>query len=321
MSASEFEIIRRYFTRPVKDGSGVILGVGDDAAIVRADRDHDLVIAADVINEGIHFPEGTPAYAVGHKALAVNLSDLAAMGADPAWFTMTISLPAVDEQWLTEFASGLFGLADQHKIFLVGGDTVRGPLSISINVVGQVPAGNALCRHGASAGDQVFVSGDLGSAALAIQQIQHHPDRVDPALREALDLPVPRLELGRQLRSIASSCIDISDGLAADLSHILDASQVGAVLQVDSIPVSTPVSAVGREAALMLALTGGDDYELCFTVPPQRVATIQEVSKTLGIKITHIGEIVAETGLKLVDIDNKPVSLHHLGHDHFAGEE
>jgi len=321
LSVSEFEIIRRYFTRSWSDVPGVILGVGDDAAIVRATSDQDLVIAADVINEGIHFPVDTTAEAVGHKALAVNLSDLAAMGADPAWFTMTLSLPAVDEQWLERFASGLFALADAHNIFLIGGDTVRGPLSIAINAVGQIPRGTALRRDGAAIGDAVYVSGNLGDAALAIQQLGHDPHHVNPVLRKRLDFPEPRLELGRYLREFASSCIDISDGLAADLSHILEASGVGAVLRIGHVPLSAEVSAAGPENALKLAMGGGDDYELCFTVPPQHVRHIDEASRATGVRLTHIGDIVDEPGLTVLDRNNNPVPLHHLGHDHFIMED
>lgn len=318
MSVNEFEIIRRYFTRPAAIDSGVVLGVGDDAAIVRIGGDQELVIAADVVNEGIHFPVNTSAQAVGHKALAVNLSDLAAMGADPAWFTMTISLPQADEQWLGQFASGLFNLADQFGISLIGGDTVRGPLSIAINALGRVPVGAALRRSGAVVGDQIFVSGTLGDAACALQQIHHDPDNVDPALRQRLDFPTPRVELGRRLRGMANACIDISDGLAADLSHILDASRVGAVLHIDRIPVSAEAASADARASLILAMTGGDDYELCFTVPPVYAETINQVSKEAGVSLTCVGEIVAEPGLIMVDSDNQRVSLGHLGHDHFA---
>lgn len=318
MSVSEFEIIRRYFTRPADQLTDVVLGVGDDAAIVRARSDRELVIAADVINEGIHFPSNTPARAVGHKALAVNLSDLAAMGADPAWFTMTISLPSIDEQWLGEFADGLFELADRHAVTLIGGDTVRGPLSVSITAIGQVPTGAGLRRSGAKAGDFIFVSGTVGDAACALQQINDSPDKVDPVLREKLDFPRPRTELGQKLRGIASSCIDISDGLAADLSHILEASKVGAILQAETIPISSEISATAPKNSLALALGGGDDYELCFTVPPEHVASIEQVSRATGVRLSCVGEIVTESGLRVVDSNNNSVPLHHLGHDHFA---
>lgn len=315
MSISEFEIIRRFFTRSRPSETGVILGVGDDAAIVRPEPGQDLVIAADVLNEGIHFPVSTAPRAIGHKALAVNLSDLAAMGATPLWFTMTLSLPDVREDWLNEFATGLFAIADRFGIELIGGDTVRGPLSIGIQVVGGVKAGMALRRDGAQVGDHVYVSGTLGDAAAALDQLGKRQP-VLPVLRERLDFPNPRVELGRGLAGLANSCIDVSDGLMADLGHILEASNVGARIDAGLLPLSDWLSRANSTDAYRFALSGGDDYELCFTVPEGRIGDLESICASSGIQCTRIGEVLAGPGLKVTG--PKDISVATAGgFDHF----
>lgn len=314
MSLNEFEVIHRFFDRRGRTSPGVILGIGDDAAIVRTEPGQDLVVAADVLNVGIHFPESTDARAIGHKALAVNLSDLGAMGARPAWFTLSLSLPEVDETWLTGFSSGLFELADQFEITLVGGDTVRGPLSIGIQVMGQVPAGTGLRRSGAQPGDKIYVSGTLGDAALALQQIKQG-ERPETGLRKRLDYPVPRVDLGIRLQETANSCIDISDGLMADLGHILEASGKGASVSTSALPVSKYLKPLDSEFAIRLALSGGDDYELCFTVPVEKTKIVEQLARGMDLPVTCIGEITNKTGLQLSDYN---MSLGSKGFNHFA---
>jgi len=315
LSISEFEIIRRFFTRNRPSATGVVLGVGDDAAIVRPETGHDLLIAADVLNEGIHFPVSTAPRAIGHKVLAVNLSDLAAMGATPLWFTMTLSLPDVREDWLSEFAAGLFAIADRFGIELIGGDTVRGPLSVGIQVIGSVKSGMALRRDGAKLGDQVYVSGVLGDAAAALDKLKSQQP-VSPALQERLDFPNPRVELGRRLVDLANSCIDVSDGLMADLGHILEASKVGARIDVRSIPLSGSLSQISSTDAHRFALSGGDDYELCFTVPEGKINELDRISAESGVQCTRIGVIVAGTGLEVTGSENISAATAG-GFDHF----
>jgi len=316
LSLNEFEVIRRFFTQRSQTTSGIVLGIGDDAAIVRPDLGNDLVVAVDVLNTGIHFPETTEPAAIGHKALAVNLSDLAAMGARPSWFTLSLSLPNAEEEWLEAFSRGLFDLANMHEIALVGGDTVRGPLSIGIQVIGQVPVGTGLRRSGAQPGDKIYVTGTLGDAALALQQIKQGLEP-ETELRTRLDYPEPRMGFGLRLSGIANSCIDVSDGLAADLGHVLEASQVGASLSTTQLPFSKYLAALESGDAIRLALAGGDDYELCFTVPEEKTITIKQLSEETGVPVTCIGEITNETGLQLSDSD---IPLVSSGFNHFADQ-
>ena len=316
MSLNEFEVIRRFFTHRSQATSGIVLGIGDDAAIVRPEPGNDLVVATDVLNTGIHFPDSTDPRAIGHKALAVNLSDLAAMGAMPSWFTLSLSLPTIDEEWLTAFSRGLFDLANEYEIALVGGDTVRGPLSISVQVLGQVPTGTGLRRSGAQPGDKIYVTGTLGDAALALQKIKQGAVS-ETELRARLDYPVPRAGFGLRLLSVANSCIDISDGLAADLGHILEASQVGASIATTALPFSKYLATLEPDNAVKLALSGGDDYELCFTVPAEKSEAIKRISEETAVPVTCIGEITNNTGLHLSDSE---LSLQSMGFNHFAGE-
>lgn len=314
MSLSEFELIKRYFARHDSYRDDVVLGVGDDAAIVRPAAGSHLVIAADVLNEDVHFPASTQPSAIGHKALAVNLSDLASMGAIPRWFTMTLSLPSAEEGWLSEFASGLFGLADQFQVDLVGGDTVRGPLSIGIHLVGEIDAGAALRRSGARPGDRVYVSGTLGGAAVALHRLKSEAG-VAPGLQARLDCPNPRVDLGRTLVGVASSCIDISDGVLADLGHVLDASGMGASIDLASLPMPG-IELTGQER--ILAIRGGDDYELCFTVPANLEARLESISTELDCPLTCIGEIHDKPGLVLNGPEELVRSITAGGYDHFG---
>jgi thiamine-monophosphate kinase len=307
---SEFEIIRRYFERPA---GGAVLGVGDDAALVRPSHGMELAIATDVLLEGRHFRAGADPRALGHKSLAVNLSDMAAMGAAPRWATLGIALPRADEAWLAEFAAGLFALAERFGVDLIGGDTTRGPLNICIGIVGEVPPGQALLRSGARAGDDVWVSGELGGAALALE----HPE-FPPAL-ERLERPEPRVALGIALRGLASAAIDVSDGFAQDLGHILERSGCGARVGYARLPKAAQFAALG-DAALerRCVLSGGDDYELAFTAAPARRAGIEALSQRLELPLARVGSIVpGAPALAVLDAQGRPITLER-GFDHFA---
>jgi thiamine-monophosphate kinase len=315
----EFDLIARHFTRATP---GAVLGVGDDCALLAPSPGMHLAASSDMLLEGRHFsPQDSPA-GIGHKALAVNLSDLAAMGATPRWATLSIALPEADDAWLTAFARGFFRMADLHGIELVGGDTTRGALTISITVLGEVPPGQALRRDGAQAGDDVWVSGVLGSAALALayRQGRLFMEQIDAAkVLPALYLPTPRVALGIALRNIAHSAIDISDGLLGDLGHILERSHVGATLEFASLPTLPVVQSYLHEAvARDCVLAGGDDYELCFTAPSTRRDAVMAAAESAGVKVTRIGRITAEPGLAVIDADGQALPFEHTGYDHFA---
>ncbi len=315
----EFDLIGRHFTRATP---GAVLGVGDDCALLAPTPGMQLAVSSDMLLEGRHFsPQDSPA-GIGHKSLAVNLSDLAAMGATPRWATLSIALPEADDAWLTAFARGFFRMADQHGIELVGGDTTRGALTISITVIGEVPPGQALRRDGAQAGDDVWVSGTIGSAALALayRQGRLFMEQIDAAkVLPALYLPTPRVALGIALRGIASSAIDISDGLLADLGHILQRSQVGAALEFAALPTLPVAQAYLHEkVAVGCVLAGGDDYELCFTAAPDKRDAVAAGAQSAGVAVTRIGRITAESGLAVIDADGQPLPIDHTGYDHFA---
>lgn len=316
---SEFDIIKQYFSRNFPDNKSVHLGVGDDAAITSIPAGMEQVIAIDTLVENVHFKEGTPAEEVAYKALAVNLSDLAAMGATPAWFTLALTLPEVSESWLVGFSKGLFNLADQYGIPLIGGDTTRGPLTISIQVAGFVSQGKALLRSGAQAGDHIFVTGNIGdgAAGLAVQQ-SGIKDSDDEYLVQRLRKPIPRIALGQLLIGVATSCIDISDGLLADVSHILEASLKGATLYLDKIPQSDACRNKQQQLGLSLLqlAQGGDDYELCFTVPGNKLSMLECIVSESGLKVTEIGLIESGPGLRCYD-KNKLLEVQQTGYQHF----
>jgi thiamine-monophosphate kinase len=315
----EFDLIAKHFTRATP---GAVLGVGDDCALLAPTPGMQLAVSSDMLLEGRHFsPQDSPA-GLGHKSLAVNLSDLAAMGATPRWATLAIALPEEDDAWLTAFARGFFRMADQHGIELVGGDTTRGTLTLSITVIGEVPPGQALRRDGAQAGDDVWVSGTIGSAALALayRQGRLFMEQVDAArVLPALYLPTPRVELGIALRGIATSAIDISDGLLGDLGHILERSRMGATLEFAALPTLPVAQAYLHEAvARDCVLAGGDDYELCFTAPADRRDAVAAAAHAAGVAVTRIGRITAEAGLTVIGTDGQPLPFDHTGYDHFA---
>ncbi len=325
MSLGEFQLIERYFKRGYPQREDVVLGVGDDAAVVRVPAGQELVVAIDTLVAGVHFPDATAPAAVGHKALAVNLSDLAAMGADPAWATLALTLPRPDAAWVQGFAEGFLQLADHAGVALVGGDTTRGALTVSVQVAGYVPAGAALQRRGAKPGDQIWVTGQLGDAALALAALQERVVLQDDelaALRARLDYPAPRLAEGRALRGLAHAAIDLSDGLGADLGHVLDASGVGATLHAARLPLSAAVERyVSTSGDWAMVLGGGDDYELCFTAPETAHQEIEARFAELGTSGTVIGRIDERSGLRCVIEDGEILDPRSLGFQHFAGEQ
>lgn len=318
---SEFDLIQQFFTWKHDDPT-LITSVGDDAAVVQLAPDEELVVSVDTLISGVHFPEETDPHAIGHKALAVNLSDLAAMGADARWFTLALTLPESDPVWLKAFAQGLRELADKAGVTLIGGDTTRGALSITIQVMGTVPRGQAVLRSGAQPGDLLVVSGTLGDGAAGLAVVQQRlalPEQETHYCRQRLDYPQARYALAGFIRQYASSCLDISDGLLADLQHILDASQVGAVLKLEQLPLSTAVAGLSKQQRLDFALRGGDDYELLFTVPPAHwqalQAAVQQLTEKQSVSLTCIGEVNPESGI-IKDAEGSLVSA--AGYNHFA---
>ena len=322
----EFELIARHFKRPVRRAA---LGVGDDCALLSPRPGMQLAVSSDMLVEGRHFFPDVDPEALGHKALAVNLSDLAACGAEPLAFTLALALPHADDAWLAAFAKGLFALADAHGCELVGGDTTRGPLNICITVFGEVPTGQALLRSGAKVGDDIYVSGHLGDARLALEALQGHialPPEALAAARLRLEQPTPRVALGLALRGVSSSALDVSDGLLGDLGHILRASGTGACIDtsitMNLIAVSAySISARGQidtELLHQCTLAGGDDYELAFTAPVARRAAVAAAAQASGTPVTRIGRIEAEPGLRLVDALGQPVVQRYASFDHFA---
>ncbi|WP_455218001.1 thiamine-phosphate kinase [Kaarinaea lacus] len=326
MISSEFDIIRRFFsgseTGNNVNRADVTLGIGDDAALLTPPHGQSLVVTADTLVSGVHFPEDTRPESIAHKSLAVNLSDLAAMGAEPAWFTLCITLPHADEDWLVQFAQGLFGLASEHGIQLVGGDTTHGPLSITIQAMGFVPDGKALRRAGARPGDAIYVTGTLGDAAAGLQIQQDRlsaSGSVSSELLSRLERPVPRISAGMALRDLASAAIDISDGLSADLGHIIDASKVGADVVVDDIPLSEAFEGLSLSNARQLALSNGDDYELCFTVPAEYEKEVQERLAALDCRCTRIGTITPRVGaMRWLDTAGIEIHWKLKSYDHFS---
>jgi thiamine-monophosphate kinase len=319
---NEFEIIQHFFKKHHQHHrQDVILGIGDDAAILEISPENQLIVSIDTLVGGVHFPLSTTAEDIGHKALAVNLSDLAAMGAEPAWVTLALTMPHFDEAWLTDFCMGFFTLANAHRVAVIGGDTTRGPLSISVQAHGFVPRGKAITRQNAKPGDSIYVTNTLGDAGLALDFIQNQiaiKATYQPSLLERLNRPEARIQEGRLLRDIATAMIDISDGLLADLGHILEQSEVGAFIDVHQIPLSKALQdAVSIDKALSLALCAGDDYELCFTVPKHLQNQLENIMQTQSSKITCIGEITQEQGLRLRKIDGSPFQPKSLGYQHF----
>jgi thiamine-monophosphate kinase len=322
MALSEFELIERYFSRTGATRADVHVGIGDDGAVLACPPGHELVAVTDTLVEGAHFPRGSPADSIGHRALAVNLSDIAAMGAVPAWALLALTLPRVEESWLAEFARGFGALARQYEVALIGGDTTAGPLCVTVQVLGFVPAGRALLRGGARPGDALLVSGTPGDAAAGLALEQGRLNVRDPsqaaALRRRFLFPEPRLELGAALRGLASACIDVSDGLLGDLGKLARASGCGATLDIESLPLSSALEAAcGETRARELALTGGDDYELLFAVPPDRVEALQRELPPAEWRYARIGAMTALPGVQ-VRRGGVVIDFSHSGYDHFG---
>ena len=315
---SEFDLIRRFFTRSTP---GAMLGVGDDAALLRVGSGMELAVSTDMLVSGTHFFPDTNPFSLGYKALAVNLSDMAAMAAQPRWATLALSLPEVDEMWLEKFSAGLFSLADEHHVELIGGDTTRGPLNLCITIMGEVPRGAALRRSGAQVGDDVWVSGVLGDAALALSHVQGHMQLAAKdfaACSSALHQPVPRVALGLALRGVAHCAIDISDGLLADLGHILECSNVGAEITFDALPASSAMQPyLEQSLGKHCVLAGGDDYELCFTVSVEDRSEVEKIAANLGLLLTCIGTITAEKKCIVRAADGSVINIEEPGYDHF----
>ncbi|WJG08415.1 thiamine-phosphate kinase [Aliiglaciecola sp. LCG003] len=318
----EFDVIERFFNCKSYQRKDVIQGIGDDCAITRVPDGLNLATTTDTLISGVHFPIDTAPEAIAHKALAVNLSDLAAMGAEPAWFSLSLSLPSVDEAWLDAFSKSLFELAEYYSIQLIGGDTVNGPLSITITAQGFVPQEHALIRSGAMPGDLIYVTGTLGDAGIGLGILQGKHDvsqHCADYLVNRLNYPAPRLLAGTALRRIASACIDLSDGLVSDIKHILKASQCGAKIQVDKLPLSVALKeAVEVEDAYQSALSAGDDYELLFTVSEEQKGNLDIALASANISVTCIGQL---TGLKEkleLRYEDEPYQVQRSGFEHFA---
>lgn len=317
MALGEFELIERFFSRPARRAA---LGVGDDCALLAAAPGMQIATSCDMLVEGRHFLSTVAPDRLGHKALAVNLSDLAACGAAPLAFTLALSMPRADAAWLAGFARGVFALADAHGCELVGGDTTQGPLNICIGVFGEVPAGQALLRSGARAGDDLYVSATLGDARLALEAFRGTVEvagDVLAAVRVAMELPQPRVALGCALRGVATSAIDVSDGLLGDLAHLLRRSGVGARLDVDAVPRSAQLAAQPLAVQRECTLAGGDDYELLFTAPAARAAAVQAAAASAGVAVTRIGAIEPGSALRLVDAQGRAVEATWGSFDHF----
>jgi len=313
----EFELIERFFTRPARRAT---LGVGDDCALLQTTPGTTLAVSTDMLVEGRHFLSTVPADRLGHKALAVNLSDLAACGAQPVAFTLALALPRADEAFLAAFARGLFALADREACELIGGDTTRGPLTVCVTVLGELPAGTALLRTGARPGDDLYVSGTLGDARLALEAFRGNLtlDAADFAhVRRAMELPTPRTALGIRLRGLATGAIDVSDGLTGDLGHLLRGSAAAAVVDVDALPRSAVLAAQPIELQRECLLAGGDDYELVFTALPSRRDAVAAAGASAGTTVTRIGRIEAGAGLRLVDRAGESVTSRFGSFDHF----
>lgn len=321
MALGEFELIEKYFTRPPRRAA---LGVGDDCALLTPTLDTQLCVSSDMLVEGRHFLSTVSPQRLGHKALAVNLSDLAACGARPLAFTLALSLPRADETFLAPFAQGLWALAERHDIDLVGGDTTAGPLNICITVFGEVPSGRALLRSGARVGDELWVSGTLGDARAALECFRGHlvvggevAGEAFERLRLAMEAPEPRVALGMQLRGIASSAIDLSDGLLGDLGHVLRRSGVGARLQLEALPRSACLANLPAAVQRECLLHGGDDYELLFSAAPERHDAVRAAARTVGVPVTRVGRIEAGSGLVVEDGSGQALQVERGGFDHF----
>ncbi|MGD1990972.1 MAG: thiamine-phosphate kinase [Chromatiales bacterium] len=321
MTEGEFALIDQYFASPAVTRADVSLGSGDDCALLDIPPGKQLAVTMDTLVAGRHFLPDTDPWRLGWKVLAVNLSDLAAMGAEPAWVTLAVTLPAIDDSWLAAFMQGFSALARQQSVQLVGGDTTRGPMAFTLQAHGLLEAGRALLRSGARPGDTLYVTGNLGGAGAALKSLLDGDLQIPDVLRRSLEQPEPRVTPGRLLAGIASSCIDLSDGLAGDLGHILDASGCGATVELERLPLLPETRVfMQRYDDWQLPLIAGDDYELLFSVPQSREQALRAVEPKLGCRVTRIGRIEAEPGLRFVDAAGKRRTPCHAW-DHFRDDD
>jgi len=317
----EFELIKKYFTEQAVNRKDVNLGIGDDCAIVVPSERQNIAITTDTLVAGVHFPHGTSAKAIGHKAIAVNLSDLAAMGAEPSWISLAITLPSIDETWIGEFCAGVFELCEFYNVQLIGGDTTQGPLSITVTAQGLIPVDKQITRNGAKAGDWLYVTGEIGDAALALKHVLGEYDvetqHIDK-LQGKLDFPKPRILAGQALREYASAAIDLSDGLVADLGHLCLASNVGANIVLEDLPLSFElVDSLGLEQATQLALIGGDDYELLFTISEDNKVGMETALSNCGVSVSCIGQLNGNDKITTT-LNSKPAEINAQGFEHFT---
>ena len=318
----EFELINTYFSDRGPKRKDVVLGVGDDAALLRVPEDKLFVVATDTIVENVHFFPDTSARSVGHRCLAINLSDFAAMGAEPAWASVALTLPKVDEQWIKEFTQGLFDVADYFNVQIIGGDTTQGPLAVTVSLKGYVSEGKAMLRSGAKVGDWIYVTGELGASALAVKSKLDDLSLSEAATTQVFkkfDFPKARIAAGQVIHHVASSAIDISDGLIQDLQHILNSSQVGAEIHIDKLPIEMAVKeSVSESEAIELALMGGEDYELIFTLSESEKRFLEQNAAAMGVKTTCIGQIKSGESIKLLK-ENEPYPMPDIsGYQHFS---
>jgi thiamine-monophosphate kinase len=317
----EFELIKRFFSEQAIKRKDVVLGIGDDCAIVTPSERQNIAITTDTLVAGVHFPHETSARAIGHKSIAVNLSDLAAMGAEPSWISLAITMPEIDEDWVKEFCAGVFELCEYYNVQLIGGDTTQGPLSITVTAQGLIPINKHLTRSGAKAGDWVYVTGEIGDAALALKYIFKEVDvaaEYRESVQRSLDFPTPRILAGQALRGYASAAIDLSDGIISDLGHICSASKVGANIVLDDLPISNALrDSVDVEDAFEMALVGGDDYELLFTVSEDNKVGMETALANTGNTITCIGQINRSEKITTT-LNSKPVAINAKSFEHFS---
>ncbi len=320
----EFELIRNYFTEQIVKRKDVFLGIGDDCALLTPPERQFLAVTTDTLVAGVHFPENTPAKVIGHKTIAVNLSDLAAMGAEPCWISVAITLPEVNLDWVGEFCQGMFELCEYYNVQLIGGDTTQGPLSITVTAQGTVPQDKQLTRSGAKTGDWLYVTGEIGDAALALKHYYQEIRLTDEQLKyaqEKLDCPTPQVLTGQALREYASAAIDLSDGLLADLGHLCQQSNVGANLVLDQLPLSSIlIESLGEEKAIELALQGGDDYQLLFSVAEDKKVGMETALADIGAKVTCIGQL-NPSGKITTTLNSKPTQITAKGFEHFSGDD
>ena len=317
----EFELIKRFFSEQAIKRKDVVLGIGDDCAIVTPSERQNIAITTDTLVAGVHFPHETSARAIGHKSIAVNLSDLAAMGAEPSWISLAITMPEIDVDWVKEFCAGVFELCEYYNVQLIGGDTTQGPLSITVTAQGLIPINKHLTRSGAKAGDWIYVTGEIGDAALALKYIFKEVDvaaEYRESVQRSLDFPTPRILAGQALRGYASAAIDLSDGIISDLGHICSASKVGANIVLDDLPISNALrDSVDVEDAFEIALVGGDDYELLFTVSEDNKVGMETALAHTGNTITCIGQINRSEKITTT-LNSKPVAINAKSFEHFS---